>query len=153
MKIRSADTVLLELREKLKEVLPGVITELNSERTDFQLNPIQQNCYFLNVTEATNAAQFVVILGSLGNTRNAGKHTAETLTVDLVVGFVPTAYKTAERAMCASYRYQAALKEAFSRMELPYGHIYYVGAEPPGSMRVNNQALYGAMLTYEIQLF
>ena len=153
MKIRSADMVLLELRDKLREVLPSKITELNNDRTDFKLNQIQPGCFFLNVAEATNAAQFVVLFGALGNTKNAGKHTAETLTVDLFVGFVPTSYKTAEQAMCASYRYQAALKEAFARMELPYGHIHYVGAEPPGSMRVNNQALYGAMLSYEIQLF
>lgn len=153
MKIRSADMVLLELRKLLKSVLPTVITEINNERNDFQLNQIQDDCFFLNVTESVNAAQFVLLLGALQNTKNAGPKTAESLIVDIFVGFVPTTYNTAEKAMCASYRYQAAIKEAFSRLNLPFGQINYIGAEPPGSMRVENKALYGAMVQYDIQLF
>ncbi len=152
MKIRSVDTVLMEIRERLKVALPQVITELNNERADFELRQIDPQFFVLNVVEGLNAQEFLLLLGTLADTKNAGRIMVESLMLDVFVGFMPENYATPEQAMCASYRYQAALKVAFQRINLPYGEIRYVGAEPPGSMRVENKALYGAMLQYDIQL-
>lgn len=154
MQIESADTTLLDVRTQLRALLPGIIDELNAERKDFALQKIDDRHYFLNVEEAVNANQFVVITGALQNTKNAGPRQVSSLLLSVFVGFTPLTYgQNKDFAVCASYRYQAALMAAFAKMELPFGNLRFIGAEPPGSLRVGNKALYGAMVQYDIQLF
>lgn len=154
MQIESADTTLLEIRAQLRALLPGVIETLNAERTDFALKQIDERHYFLNVEESINANQFIVITGALTNPKNAGARQVASLLVNVFLGFTPLVYgANKDFAVCASYRYQAALMAAFAKMELPYGNVRFAGAEPPGTLRVGNKALYGAMVQYDIQLF
>lgn len=153
MRIFSADEKLIEIRTKLRQVLPGVIGEINAERSDFGINQIQPQDIFFNVEEAVNATEFILLQGILTEPKNAGANQKDTLQLDVFIGFLPESYATVEQATFASYRYQAALQETFSRMEIDFGHIRYAGAEPPGSLRVGNKALYGALVRYDIQLF
>ena len=153
MQIESADSVLLDIREQLRASLPGVIDTLNAERTDFAIQQIAPQYILLNVEEAVNASQFIVLSGALTNPKNAGSNQKASLLLDIFVGFVPNAYATKDQAVCASFRYHAALMESFRKMNLPFGNIHFAGAEPPGSMRMGNKALYGALVQYDIQLF
>ncbi|MBP5430132.1 MAG: hypothetical protein J6Y25_04560 [Elusimicrobiaceae bacterium] len=154
MQIESADMTLLDIRTQLRALLPGVINTINQERNDFELKQIADKHYFLNVEEAINATQFVVISGALQKAKNAGPRQVTSLLVNVFVGFTPHLYgANKDFAVCASYRYQAALMAAFAKMELPFGNLQFVGAEPPGSLRIGNKALYGALVQYDIQLF
>ncbi|WP_337232632.1 hypothetical protein, partial [Vibrio cholerae] len=65
---------LLDIRTQLRALLPGVINTINQERNDFELKQIADKHYFLNVEEAINATQFVVISGAL---QKAHKHVDE----------------------------------------------------------------------------
>lgn len=153
MKIHSADANLLDIRRQLRAVLPGVINELNEERGDFPVKQIEEKHFYLNIEECVNATQFVLIQGALESPKNAGSRQVESLTLDVFIGFTANAYATKEQATLASYRYQAALRESVSRLNMEFGNIRYAGAEPPGSLRIGNKALYGALVRYDIQLF
>lgn len=153
MKIHSADENLLDIRSQLRSVLPAVINELNEERQDFAIKPVESKHFYLNIDECVNANQFVLIQGVLENPKNAGQRQVESLVLDVFIGFTANTYANKEQATLASYRYQAALRESVSRMRIEFGNVRYAGTEPPGSLRIGNKALYGALVRYDIQLF
>jgi len=147
MKIFSLDEKLKEIREVFRETLPGIIAEINSERTDFQITPIDGKDFYFNMSEAANAKVFALIEGRPKLTKGMGGKYAEELSVNIFIGF-ETGNVKKEQATFTAYRYQAAILETMRRCSERISYsVTYDGCDT-GSLSLGNKVLYGALCSF-----
>lgn len=144
MKIFSAEDVLDKVKAVLQANLPGVITKINSERTDLELPAIANGDYYYNAREAANSNSFIVLEYGLGSPKGNNGRFSLIMQIDIFLGFlVPNlSDEQGQRMAC---RYQAALFEALRQGADDISYDLQYDAINQGKVNIGNRDLYGVM--------
>lgn len=151
MKIFSAEDQLDAVKATLQKYLPGVITKINTDRSDLTLLQVNNNDYFYNPREATNSNTFIVLEHEIDTPVGGNTKVGLTLQVNIFLGFlIPNLTDT--QAFRLACRYQGALYEAVRKGsdEISYD-VKYVSTNQ-GKVSMGNRDLYGVMWTITMPL-
>lgn len=149
MKIFSAEDVLDSVKAVLQKNLPGVITAINSERSDLELPQIGNADYYYNPREAANSNGFIVLEYNLSSPKGRNTNLSLTMQIDIFLGFlVPNL--SDEQSLRMACRYQTAIMEAIRKGSDEISHDVEYESVNQGKVNIGNRDLYGTMWSITI---
>ncbi len=150
MRIFSAEDNLDAVKAVLQKYLPGVITQINTDRNDnLTLTSVSSNDYFYNPREAANSDIYIILEYSINSTTGRNTKVGMEMQIDIFLGFmIPNL--TDMQAFRLACRYQGALYEALRKGADEISYDVKYNATQQGKVSMGNRELYGVMWTITI---